>query len=189
MPHFSHGNLEGAFHMLRLPGTLRIVREYKWQALLRSWQRLTGQQDAAEFLGHLLLQSQPGAPHGYWAAKLIVGPSNCRRLDVVDRGHLASPIVLDATAGDLSSGLQAWQQQYSIHALQEPSSFLIIQLRRFAQNGREYTKIQNEAFRLGNWWMCPFSQMACGSLVLIIVFRPCSITSAPPLTQATIGRP
>ena len=124
--------------MLRLPGTLCIIREYKWQALLRSWQRLAGQQDAAEFLGHLLLRSQPGAFHGYWAAKLIVEPSTCRRLDVVARVHLASPIVLDATA---------WQQQYSVHALQEPSSFLIIQLRRFAQNGAVYSKIQNE-FRI-----------------------------------------
>ena len=105
------------------------------------------QQDAAEFLGHLLLQSQPGAFHGYWAAKLIVGPASCRRLDVVDRGHLTSPIILDATAGDFSSGVQAWQMQYSIHALQEPSSFLVIQLRRFAQHEGAYTKLR-DAFHI-----------------------------------------
>ena len=142
--HLFRSYLEGAFQKLRLPGSLCSLREYKWQALLKSWRRPTGQQDAAEFLGHLLLRSQPGAFHGSWAAKMIVGPSTCRRLDVVDGGPLASPIILDATAGDLRSGLLEWQQQYSVHALQEPSAFLVIQLQRFAQTGNTYCKITNE---------------------------------------------
>ena len=163
--------------MLRLPGSLCILRAYKWQALLKSWRRPTSQQDAAEYLGHLLLRFQPGAFHGSWAAKMIVGPSICRRLDVVDGGPLASPIILDATAGDLRSGLLEWRQQYSVHALQEPSSFLIIQLRRFAQTGHAYRTITNE-YRVQD-----------GELVDVPVFsRGLRLTSASYCVRAVLYR-
>ena len=92
---YAYGCLARAFEKLLLPGRLCLLDELSWRPLLRSWPKPRGQQDAAEFLCHLLATSQPGAFRGTWQSRIQHGSGGSCRYQLMDQGGLHAPIILE----------------------------------------------------------------------------------------------
>ena len=96
-----------------------------WRAHLRDWDRLTQQQDACQFMTHLLASARPSAYSGCWQARLTL------RFQVVDGGSRDAPIRLDLPgAADITlfELLHHWHQQHTIHALLRHSGVVMLQI-------------------------------------------------------------
>ena len=137
---YAYGCLARAFEKLLLPGRLCLLDELSWRPLIRSWPKTRGQQDAAEFLCHLLATSQPGAFRGTWQSRIQQGSSDSCRYQVVDQGGLHAPIILELHPGGLSYSIASWKSQFATHALQDASALLVLQLRRYSHRGGALSK-------------------------------------------------
>ena len=137
---FAYGFLGRAFGSLALPGRLCLLEELSWRPLSITLHRPDGQQDAAEFLCHILASAQPGAFQGTWQSRIQPGNGDARRYQTVDQGNLFAPLIPELRPGGLSHSITFWKSQYAIHALQDASSLLTIQLRRYSHQGSAYVK-------------------------------------------------
>ena len=86
------GSAQAALKLLRKSGTPYLPSCLAWGPILRGWRGLCQQNDAAEFMTHLLRVAQPEAYQGQWQAR-VSNP-----VAVVDTGPLAAPILLDVSS-------------------------------------------------------------------------------------------
>ena len=77
--------------LLRLEAT-SLLQLLPWRSLLQHWKPiLDRQQDAAEFLAHVLNLAKPPAYDGQWQSRYMIGSLNF----VADRGHCFQPLALE----------------------------------------------------------------------------------------------
>ena len=96
--------------------------------IFSSWQRLHTQHDAGEFLLHLLAIAKPGACQWRWEAKL----TNPYR--VHDSGDPGCPLLLTLPGESLQGLLDAWHNQYTVHALTQHTGCLFLQICRYSSH-------------------------------------------------------
>ena len=120
-----YGAAEAAMRIVTRAGSPYLPSCLPWIPLISGWRNLARQQDAAEFMHHLLLRSSAVAYHGTWQARL------CNPTQVVDTGELSSPLPMDLQGGDVQSIIDGWAHQHAVHALVAHGGVVIIQLKRY----------------------------------------------------------
>ena len=117
--------------LLRLEAT-SLLQLLPWRSLLQRWKPiLDRQQDAAEFLAHVLNLAKPPAYDGQWQSRYMIG----RLSFVADRGHCFQPLALEIHSDGLQASIQQWHQQHYISAFMQAPAMLYLQLKRYSQRG------------------------------------------------------
>ena len=124
------GRLEPAMQGLQRQGTHHLLRSLPWRCALQGWSNIHSQQDAAEFISHLLGYSQPAAYSGSWEARTTYEDPN-RHASIVDTGQLLSPLILEISGPTLQHCVFHWHIQNHLHALRRSPRLLFLQIKRF----------------------------------------------------------
>ena len=124
------GTLEPAMQGLQRQGTHHLLRSLPWRCALQGWSNIHSQQDAAEFISHLLGYSQPAAYSGSWEARTTYEDPN-RHASIVDTGQLLSPLILEISGPTLQHCVFHWHIQNHLHALRRSPRLLFLQIKRF----------------------------------------------------------
>ena len=132
-----YGNATAAVKPVLANGKPHLPQSLAWHMLLGGWREVTRQHDVCQFMQHLLSKSVPSAYIGSWQARLT-GPDV-----VVDTGALDAPILLDLSGATVADLLHAWHEQHTIHALHEHSGIVLLQLKRYKQEGSCHVKDQS----------------------------------------------
>ncbi|CAE7352023.1 unnamed protein product [Symbiodinium sp. CCMP2592] len=112
-------------------GTLNVLECCAFRAVFRTWRELRRQHDAGEFWAQLCAALQPSHFAGQWQARLS------EPLSVTDNGSLHMPILLDPIRSSLQCMIQAWQTQYAVHGLCEPTPMVCLQICRYKPDQRK----------------------------------------------------
>ena len=118
----------------RHPQNFNPSQHFPWVMLMSPWTRLFEQNDAAEFMSHMLLRLRLPSMTGRWEARKVEEGRDLLR----DEGLLHHPIALDIQGHtNLPDCLQAWHSQTNVHALAPllRTDILGLQLLRFQTRG------------------------------------------------------
>ena len=126
---YCYGSARAAMRPVLDSGRPYLPQCLAWRAHLREWRSIAQQQDACQFMEHLLSSAKPKAYLGTWQARLTLP------FQVVDGGSLEAPILLDLPGTSdltLQELLQHWHEQHTIHAVEKHSGVILLQLKRYA---------------------------------------------------------
>ena len=118
----------------RHPQNLNPSQHFPWVMLMSPWTKLFEQNDAAEFMSHMLLRLRLPSMTERWEARKAEEGRELLR----DEGLLHHPIALDIQGHtSLPDCLQAWHSQPCVHALAPHlrTDVLGLQLLRFETRG------------------------------------------------------
>ena len=127
-PSACYGALQAGLRVLRASQDISLPNCLAFRMIFSSWQRLHTQHDAGEFLLHLLAIAKPGACQWRWEARL----TNPYR--VHDSGDPGCPLLLTLPGESLQGLLDAWHNQYAVHALTQHTGCLFLQICRYSSH-------------------------------------------------------
>ena len=115
--------------LLQSTGPFSIASNFLWRSLLHAWRDIARQQDAAEFMQHLIHAGGLVPMKGRWEARCIEDDV-CRALDsgTTDFITMAIPIMEGACIQQI---VNAWSSQHYLHALTFIPQVLVVRLDRF----------------------------------------------------------
>ena len=127
--HAAYGSAKVGMPLIGNKGNPYLPNCLAWRPFVCTWQNLTRQHDAGEYLQHVLQLAKPQAYHGTWESRLT-NPHT-----IADSGYLTAPVRLHLGGPTLQSLITMWHQQYAVHAVSHHSGLVVLQLCRYSSSG------------------------------------------------------